>query len=234
MLAYSEIHTIDFSVIVFAFDEIQTLETVISEMQDVFFKLKRSYELVIVDDGSKDGTGELADRLASQIPEVRVIHHPTNCGLGYVYRTGFNQARGQNITFFPADGQFPASIILQFAPLMDKYDFVLGYLNIRRSVLAQTLSWLERCIYQALYGSFPRFQGVMMFKRAILERFALKSVGRGWAVVMELILRAQRDGCRMISVPTEIRPRLFGVSKVNNLRNILANLRQAIAIRQLL
>jgi len=221
------------SVVVMTYNEAGSLEAVVHEIHQTLEELGRPYEVLIVDDGSDDGSAELADRLAETLPGVRVVHHPVNQGLGGVYRTGFAQARGDWITFFPADGQFPAAIIGQFAPLMDRADMVLGYLPERkRSLLGQALSALERLLYRLLFGPLPRFQGVLMFRRSLLDQFALKSAGRGWAVLMELIIRTSRGGYRVLSVPTMMRPRMSGRSKVNNLRTIWANLRQAIALRR--
>jgi hypothetical protein len=66
----------------------------------------------------------------------------------------------------------------------------------------------------------------MMFRRKLLSELPLISEGRGWAVVMELVLRASRGPYRLLSVPTEVRPRLSGASKVSNVKNIMANLKQ--------
>jgi len=222
------------SVVVMAYNEAGSLEAVVHEIHQTLEGLGRPYEVLIVDDGSSDGSAELADRLAETLPGVRVVHHPVNQGLGGVYRTGFAQARGDWITFFPADGQFPAAIIGQFAALMDRADMVLGYLlpERKRSLLGQALSALERLLYRLLFGPLPRFQGVLMFRRSLLDQFALKSSGRGWAVLMELIIRTNRGGYRVLSVPTAMRPRMSGRSKVNNPRTIWANLRQAIALRR--
>jgi hypothetical protein len=152
-----------------------------------------------------------------------------------VYRTGFVQAQYDLITFFPADGQFPASIIQQFIPYMDNTDMVLGYLPIRGdSLLAKCLSRAERLLYVLLFGGMPKFQGIFMFKRMLLDKFELKSSGRGWAIVMEFIIRTHRGGYRTISLPTEVRPRMSGKSKVNNLPTILANLKQVFILRRYL
>ena len=70
-----------------------------------------------------------------------------------------------------------------------------------------------------------------MFRRQMLSEIPLVSDGRGWAVIMELILRASRGSYRLVSVPTEVRPRLSGQSKVNNLRNIVSNLTQLWELR---
>lgn len=222
----------DLSTIVMAYNEKGMLKAVVYELQSVLDGLGRLYEIVVVDDGSSDRTGVIADNLAEEIPHVRVIHHETNQGLGGVYRTGFTQARGDYVTFFPADGQFPTTIIAQFLPLMADVDMVLGYLpNRKSSLLAKCLSAGERLLYRLLFGPLPRFQGIVMFRRTLLDELELKSTGRGWAVLMELIIRASRGGYRLISVPTEMRPRMSGKSKVNNVRTIWANFRQMLALR---
>lgn len=223
---------LDITIVVMAFNEVQTLEKVVLNLVSVATAVGFSYEIVIVDDGSTDGTGAVVERLGESIPQVRRIHHGTNLGLGMVYRTGFEEARGDFVTFFPADGQFPASILQQFVPLMTEADMVLGYLVERDdSLVAKALSGIERLLYRVLLGPLPKFQGVFLLRRSVLAGIELKSVGRGWAVVMELIVRVSRGGYRIVSVPTEMRPRVSGKSKVNNLPTMWANLKQLVALR---
>jgi len=221
------------TVVVMAYNETVTLPAVVDELAGALQSLGRPWEMVIVDDGSTDGTGAGADRLAATRPRVRVIHHPVNLGLGGVYRTGFGAARGRHVTFFPADGQFPATILAEFRTAIESADLVLGTLPDRRGTpVSKLLSWLERSLYRVLLGPMPRFQGILMFRRVLLEGMDLRSEGRGWAVLMEFILRAARDGARVVNRPTSVRPRSAGYSKVNNLRTILANLRQVVALRR--
>ena len=226
---------IDTTVVIMAFDEVATLPAVTEEIGEVLASLGRPYDILIVDDGSSDGTGAWADELAAKGERIRVVHHQVNSGLGGVYRTGFGEATGRYVTFFPADGQFPASIIAAFRPAMESADLVLGYLPDRRdSLLGKALSWIERLLYRALLGPMPRFQGIMMFRRSLLDTVPLASVGRGWGVVMEFIIRVSRSDAVVVSRPTTIRPRTSGVSKVNNTRTILANLRQLFDLRTVL
>jgi dolichol-phosphate mannosyltransferase len=220
------------SVVVMAYNERDNLAPVVHEIHAALARAAPASEVLIVDDGSLDGTSEEADRLALALDGVRVVHHRPNGGLGAVYRTGFAEVRGELVTFFPADGQFPATIIEDFVPRMKDTDFLLGYLPERPdSALARGLSRFEQVLYRVLFGPMPRFQGVFMFRRAVLERFTLRSSGRGWAVVLELMIRASRAGCRMVSTPTPIRPRRSGTSKVRNLRTIVSNLRQVLELR---
>jgi glycosyltransferase involved in cell wall biosynthesis len=221
------------SVIVAAFNEEDSIEEVIGEIRASLSRLGWPCEIIIVDDGSSDRTGVIADLLSDGIPEVRVIHHEENLGLGGVYRTGFEHAQKEYVTLFPADGQFPATIVEQFAPLMESADMVLGYLPDRdSSVLAKGLSGAERVLYRLLFGTFPRFQGILMFRRSLLDELHLKSTGRSWTILMELVIRASRGGYRLMSVPTEMRPRMSGASKVNNLATIWANLKGALSLRR--
>jgi glycosyltransferase involved in cell wall biosynthesis len=218
-----------------AYNEAATLSPVVDELAGALRALGRPWEMVIVDDGSTDGTGQQADRLAATRSSVHVIHHPVNLGLGGVYRTGFGAARGRHVTFFPADGQFPATILADFRGAIEAADLVLGTLPERRGTpLSTLLSLVERGLYRALLGPLPRFQGILMFRRALLGGMDLRSEGRGWAVLMEFILRVARGGARVVNRPTSIRPRSAGHSKVNNLRTILANLQQVLALRHLL
>jgi hypothetical protein len=215
------------SVVVLAYNEVDNLAQAVSELLDELALRADDWELIIVDDGSTDGMGPLADRLAEGRAGVRVVHHSRNLGLGGGYRTGFREARGEWLTFFPADAQFPAEIIRAFYKHTPNVDMILGFLPNRESdALGKALSLVERVLYKLMFRSFPRFQGIMMFRRKLLAELPLISEGRGWAVVMELILRASRGPYRLLSVPTEVRPRLSGASKVSNVKNIVANLKQ--------
>jgi glycosyltransferase involved in cell wall biosynthesis len=218
---------------VMTFNEVETLPSTCAEILAVCSGLGVPYEVVIIDDGSTDGSAERADALAVANAQVRVVHHPENLGLGGVYRTGFREARGELMTFFPADGQFPASIIADFLPRASHVDLVLGYLPQRNDALAgRFFSVVQRLLYAAMFGSMPRFQGILMFRRELLDRIPLVSSGRSWVVLMEFILRAVRSGAAHESVPTAVRARAHGTSKVNNWRTIRATLAQMLVLRR--
>ena len=225
----------DVTVVLMTYNERETVRAVAGEIRAALAALLRPWEILIVDDGSTDGSGAIADELAAEDASIRVLHHAPNGGLGVVYRSGFTGARGQFVTFFPADGQFPPEIIGTFRSAAEDQDLVLGYLPQRRGApLSWLLSKLERILYRILVGPMPRFQGIMLFRRELLSRVPLHSEGRGWGVVMEFVLRVSRGGYRVVSLPTRVRPRAHGRSKVNNLRTIRANLRQMFLLRRVL
>jgi len=219
------------TVVIMAYNEAASLGAVWDEIQTELERTGVTYEILLVDDGSTDGTAEICDALAKVHPIGRVIHHRPNQGLGGVYRTGFREARGTWLTFFPADGQFPATIIGQYLAHLDGTDMILGYLPERDGPLTgKLLSLAERRLFRALFGYFPKFQGILMFRRSLLDKHPLVSQGRGWTVLMEFILRATRGGAIHTSLPIQLRPRQSGHSKVNNLRSVASNLRQVLAL----
>ena len=112
---------------------------------------------------------------------------------------------------------------------------VLGNLPPRRdSHVGAALGHVERLLYRGLLGEVPRLEGVFMMRREILSNLELQSRGRGWTIVWEMLIRAQRQGYRLTGCPITMRGRTHGTSKVNNVRNIAANLKQLWALRQML
>ncbi|MBP9947083.1 MAG: glycosyltransferase family 2 protein [Vicinamibacteria bacterium] len=223
------------TVVVMTYNEAETLRAVVAEIHAALVATDRPFEIVVIDDGSRDSTPEVATELARTVPGLRVVMHPENLGLGSVYRTGLSEARQDLVTFFPADGQFPASIIGQFLEKIEGHDAVFGTLDNPVGPVGAILNRLERIFYQLLFGRFPRFQGIVMFRRKILDEVPLRSAGgRGWAVLMELILRISRGPYRFTNARTTLRRREVGRSKVRNLRTIWVNLVQAFHLRRLL
>ena len=224
--------SLNISIAVLAYNEAENLSSVVRELNGVLRSIPGEHEILIVNDGSTDETGSVAADLARTHSRVRVVEHPKNLGLGGGYRTGFREARKELLTFWAADGQVDPDVIRQFASVMPDYDLVLGYLpNLKRGLLAASMSAGEKLLYRLLFGRLPRFQGALMLRRALLDEIDLVSTGRGWAVIIEFIIKANRRGVRILSVPTDLRERRGGRSKVLNLKTITSNLLQILELR---
>lgn len=220
------------SVILMAYNEVENIRSVAADLKSVLDGLRVPYEVIVVDDGSTDGTSERAADLTAGWSSARLLRHSRNAGLGAVYRTGFANARGEFVTFFPADGQFPAQVLIEFLECARDADLVLGYLpNERRDPVPRLLSVIERTAYRVLFGRLPRFQGLLMYRRKLQDGMILESTGRGWTVLMEFIVRGIRAGAKTVSIPTSLHARLSGRSKVSNLRTIAANAYGLIRLR---
>lgn len=223
----------DLSIIVMAYNEDASLEQVVREADEGARSLAISREIIIVDDGSHDTTGVIAERLAKDLSGCRVVSHPQNRGLGSVYWTGLEEGRGEWIIFISADRQFlPMEVLPLFWRAATKADVVVSWIGSQhRGVAGAFLSWAERVLYRLLFGPMPRFQGMIMVRRAVVEETALTSRGGcGWGIAMEIVVRAVRMGLRVASVPIPYHPRNHGRSRAVHIRSVIANLAQAFAL----
>lgn len=222
------------SIGIMCYNEVATLGPFVDEIKLLMADLGVPFDMTIINDGSRDGSKEKADEIARQDPRISVIHHSTNLGLGTVYREAFYAGSNPIVTVFPADGQFPAEIIRDFLGAIRDKDLILGIvpeLKEGRTWIMRFLSWGERLLYRVLFGHFPEFQGILMFRRNILDRIPLTSRGRGWTIQMELIIRALQSHCRIANMPTLMRSRTSGKSKATTFGNTVSNLAQVLQLR---
>ena len=94
------------TVVIPAFNEQELLEVVVEAVRNKLPSLAKEYEILIVNDGSKDATRKIAERLSSEHAMIKVIHHPFNIGYGGAQKSGILSARYDYLTLVPSDGQF--------------------------------------------------------------------------------------------------------------------------------
>jgi dolichol-phosphate mannosyltransferase len=211
-------------VIIPTYNEAATL----AELADAALgELPEPRRLLIVDDASPDGTGAIADRLASANPDVEVLHRPRKEGIGPAYLAGFNRALGGGAdVVVQMDADFshdPADLPRLFAALRDA-DLVLGSRYVDGGGVAD---WgtVRRAISRA-GGSYARIllgvpvndltSGFKAFRREVLESIDLHSVDAiGYAFQVEVTYRAIKAGFRVVEVPITFRDRRIGDSKMS-------------------
>ncbi len=104
-----------------------TFREVTGRALNVLPELAESFEIIVVDDGSTDGTGPLLDQIAAEHPEIVPVHHPKNRGYGAAFTSGFAAASGSHIMFMDSDLQFDVADLSYLAPFVPQYDIVAGY-----------------------------------------------------------------------------------------------------------
>jgi dolichol-phosphate mannosyltransferase len=200
------------------------------------------YHLLIVDDSSPDGTGEIADRLAAEFPQVEVLHRPTKLGLGLAYLDGFRRALdggAELILEMDADFSHDPADIPRLIAAAEHADLVLGSRYVRgggvtdwgmvRQLLSRGGSWYARKLLRVPVRDLTG--GFKCFRRRVLETLDLDSVhAHGYGFQIELTYCAIQAGFTVVEVPIVFRERQLGTSKMS-LRIALEAVWQVPALR---
>jgi glycosyltransferase involved in cell wall biosynthesis len=115
------------SVFIPCFNEAENLDPLIVSLLTFLPEISRQFEVIIINDGSRDQTGVLADALSRKHPEVKVVHHPRNLGYGMALRSGFKSARYEWTFFTDGDRQFNVRELLKFIPFTTNCRVIIGY-----------------------------------------------------------------------------------------------------------
>jgi len=217
------------TVVICAYNEEKNVKPVITETLDVLASMAIDFEVIVVDDGSKDDTLAVVRSIGNEY--IKTIVHARNQGIGASLLDGYRLAMKDYVTFLPADGQISPKDIKILADSIGDNDMVVSYYETRpRSLFRKLTSKGVRGILFLLFGKMPRYEGTYMFKRGILKEISLK-MHTSFVLNYEFVIRAYRQGFKITEVPTQCLERLSGASKVLGLRKILFILGQIIELR---
>jgi glycosyltransferase involved in cell wall biosynthesis len=179
-----------------------------------------SYEVLVVDDASTDDTGAIADKLAGEHPNVRVVHHERNRKLGGSLKTGFENARGELVLYTDADLPFDMAEAAKAVRLMRIYqaDIVSAYRLDRTGEGLRRLvySYVYNHLVQLLFGLRVRDMNFAfkLVRRRVFDHIRLESEGS--FIDVELLARAQRLGFHIVQFGTDYFPRTRGISTLSS------------------
>jgi len=188
----------------------------------VLEKLGADFELIIVNDGSCDATGRIADEMAAENSRVKVVHHKTNLGYGAALQSGFSAACKKLVFYTDGDGQFDIGEMPPLLPLMQQYDIVSCYrLNRRDNLIRKINGWCWTKLVCLLFGMKIRDIdcAFKLYKREIFDNIKLTSAGA--LIDTEVLARAVRKGYSITQSPVHHYPRTAGAQTGANLRVIL-------------
>jgi len=169
------------------------------------------FEVIIVNDGSKDKTGEIADRLAQEDRRIRVIHHPKNRGYGAALTSGYRAASKDTIFYTDGDLQFDLTEITKLWPLIEKYDVVTGYRIKRNDPFIRKLnSYGWTTLTRLLFGLPVRDVNCAfkLFRRNVIADIDIES--QGALIDAEVFARIKKAGYSITEVGVHHYPRQFG------------------------
>jgi len=203
--------------------------------QQVFAALhqeRRPIELLLVDDASTDGSGELADRLAAENRYLRVVHHPVNRKLGGALKTGFAAATRQWILYIDSDLPIEMEDALAAMPMTDAADLVIGWrMNRGEGLKREVMSWCYNRLIRLLFGLKVRDVNFAfkLFRRDVLRQVHLESEGS--FIDAELLLEAHRAGYRIAEIGMNYHARVAGTSTLASPMVVLKLLRELLRFR---
>ncbi len=201
------------------YNELKSVEPMTRKALQVMQSISDEFEILIIDDGSSDGSEQLADELAQLDARIRVIHHQGNKGYGQALRTGWAGATKDIVIYTDCDEPFDLWLIGEALDHLEGHDMVIGY-------RLQRWEGLRRYVYSKIYNLLVRFLfGVHVkdvnFSLKVIRRELLQKLHLGAGSVFidgELLAEAMRYGPRIYEMPVQYLPRKQGVSHFNSLR----------------
>ncbi|HEY5039360.1 MAG TPA: glycosyltransferase family 2 protein [bacterium] len=210
-----------------AYNEEANVENMVHLAQKVLSEVAEKWEIIPVNDGSKDKTGEIIDRLAKEDPHVHPVHHPVNKGYGGAVISGYNAAKYDLVFFTDGDLQFDLREITLLIEKLDEGDLILGYRKNRRD---PTMRKLNAFMWGSLVKFLFGFQvkdvdcAFKMMKRKVIDKVQLSAGGA--MVSTELLARSNKAGFRFVEVGVTHYPRVAGTQTGANLKVILRAFRE--------
>lgn len=221
------------SVVLPAYNEEQVIAQTVTRCAAVLEALAPDYEIIVVDDGSRDRTGAIADELAAMDPRVRVVHNRPNRGYGGALIAGFNAASKSLSFFMDADGQFDIGDLAALLPLREQgHRVVLGYRQRRRDPFMRLVNaWGWNRLVRLLFGLRVRDVdcAFKLFDTALVRVADVQAAGA--MVNTELLVKLSKLGVPFVQVPVRHYHRLHGSSTGANLRVIVRAFRELLHLR---
>jgi glycosyltransferase involved in cell wall biosynthesis len=209
------------SVVVPAYNEAENLEAAVRDVLDAV-RMFANYEIIVVNDGSQDETGAVADRLAAELECVRTVHHPANLGLAESYRTGLANARMAYFTFVPGDHEVTRDSLDRIFGAVGTSDLVVPYHGTpwNRTWHRRVLTFVCTTQINMLFGRrLNYYQGPTVYPTALAR--ALPITTHGFFFCTGMLLNALAMGYSFVQVPLTHQERTYGRSKAVKLSNII-------------
>jgi glycosyltransferase involved in cell wall biosynthesis len=204
------------------YNEQENVGRTVEKALNVLEKLNADFEVIIVDDGSSDDTGRIANEIAARHGRVKVVHHKRNLGYGAALQSGFKTATKELVFYTDGDGQFDINEMPPLLRLMEQYDIVSCYrLNRRDSIIRKINGWCWTRLVCMMFGLKIRDIdcAFKLYKREIFDKIELSSTGA--LIDAEILARAVRKGYRITQRGVHHYPRTAGKQTGASVRVII-------------
>jgi glycosyltransferase involved in cell wall biosynthesis len=219
-------NNISLTVLIPAFNEAKNLPDAVSGLDRILGKILTDYEMLIIDDGSTDGTGTVAAGLARQYPKIRIISNRVNKGFGISIRAGIQAAEKDYVTQFHGDNDGSPSFLQDFVKYADK-DTILSAYPINSADRVWYRKFVSDGFVLVMNGLFRLnlhyYNGAFICRTELLRKTPLLS--EGFAIYAEAKVRLARQGYKIREVPNRYVGRKSGGSKAFRLKSVFQTIR---------
>lgn len=214
------------------YNDAGSIGLLVEDANDLLKEYTEKYEIIVIDDGSRDESRKILKKLALKIPKMRYIFHKENLGYGGALRSGFKAARYDWVFYTDGDGQYDVKDLRKLLMLVGKkVELVQGYKLKRHDPL-----------YRVWVGSaYQNFSKILfglkikdvdcdfrLIKKSTLDKINLTH--NSGVICVELVKKLQDNGCRFVEVGVNHYPRLYGHSQFFNYKRIIKTLLELLAL----
>jgi len=220
------------SIVIPAFNEEENVASAVERVAEVARTLGLEYEIIVVNDGSRDRTGDVVRELQTRVPHVKLVEHFPNRGYGGSLKAGFAAAACDWITFVPSDNQFDFREISLLLARSAEADVISGYRANRQDPFIRKLNALGwNSVVRLLFGYLSRDIdcGFKLFRRELLDHIHIES--NGAMIDTEFLAGARARGYKIADVPVTHLPRQAGHPTGANVKVILKAFRDLVRFR---
>jgi glycosyltransferase involved in cell wall biosynthesis len=193
------------SVFLPAYNEENIIGNTVEKVSDVLSKVAKEWELLVINDGSSDKTGEVIEKMADKDSRIKVINHPQNKGYGGALKSGFYNSRYPWVAFIDSDGQFDFSEINNFIKTQKATDadLVIGY-YLKRNVpfYRKVNTFLWQLVVRILFGLNVRDIdcGFKLISKEVIEKISKLESERGAFISSEFLIKAKKFGFKIVEI----------------------------------
>lgn len=210
-----DMQKVSLSVFLPTYNEEENIDEVVTNI-DNYLKFRfGDYEILVINDGSKDKTAEVVRKLQTKIKNLRLIEHPKNLGYAQALRTGFQNAGKELVFYTDSDGQFDINELDKLLPLLEDYDVVTGYRIKRqdpmmRIWMGRVYNWAMRLLFGLKLKDIDC--AFKLYKRKIFDHIQLRNDISTGVLNLEVFLKATNAGYKISEVGVNHYRRMKGVA----------------------
>ena len=211
------------SVIVPALNEAGNIKKTVQTIMEALEKQGFSdFELIVIDDGSSDGTEKIVDGLTAENNHIKILHNPTPRGLGYNFRIGISLSSKDYVGWFPGDNETLPETIINIFQQIGKADIIIPYTVNPwvRSVYRRMFSFAYTMLFNVIFGlNLKYFNGPCFFRHDLLKTVVMSTDGPAYMAEI-LIQLVKQNSASYLEVPMYIKARDYGRASVLKWKNV--------------